>query len=164
MSVLRFRTSSNLSWRSQANMAFQFPLATVLRYRGVLEEREERMLQRILSEISQIQETQARIDSQIADSDASRRAAVFKPFVGHDLHASYGEVKELQQSRKNLEEQIRKLEQLRDRQFIAYAAARRDREILTEMREEKRSEYDLDMARSEQKTVDDNFIARRGRL
>jgi flagellar export protein FliJ len=145
-------------------MAFHFPLATVLRYRGVLEEREERMLQRILSEISQVQESQARIDSQIADSDASRSAAVFKPFAGYDLHAAYGELKELQQSRKNLEEQIKKLEQLRDRQFIAYAAARRDREILTGMRAEKLSEYDSEMARSEQKTVDDNFIARRGRF
>ena len=145
-------------------MAFQFPLATVLRFRGVLEEREERMLQRILSEISQVQETLTSIDSQIADSDASRRADVFKPFAGHDLHASYGEVKELQQSRKNLEEQIGKLEQLRDRQFIAYSTARRDREILSEMREEKRSEYDSEMARNEQKTIDDNYNARRNRF
>jgi flagellar export protein FliJ len=145
-------------------MAFQFPLATVLRFRGVLEEREERMLQRILSEIAQVQEIQARIDSQIAELDASRRASVFKPFIGQDLHASYGEVKELQQSRKKLEEQIRKLEQLRDMQYIAYAAARRDRELLTGMREEKRTEYDSDMARSEQKTIDDNYIARRGRF
>jgi len=116
MSVLRFRTSSNLSWRSQADMAFQFPLATVLRYRGVLENARNACCKEFCPRSRQIQETQACIDSQIADSDASRRAAVFKPFVGHDLHASYGEVKELQQSRKNLEEQIRKLEQLRDRQ------------------------------------------------
>ena len=115
------------------------------------------MLQRILFEISQVQETLARIDAQIADSDASRCAAVFKPFIGHDLHASYGEVKKLQQSRKDLE-------QLRDMQFIAYAAARRDREMLTEMREEKRSVYDSEMVRSEQQTVDDNYIARRGRF
>jgi flagellar export protein FliJ len=145
-------------------MAFHFPLATVLRYRGVLEEREERMLQRILFELSQVQETLARIDTQIADSDASRCAAVFKHFAGHDLHASYGEVKRLQQSRKDLEVQSRKLEELRDRQFIAYAAARRDREMLTEMQGEKRSVYDSEMARSEQQTVDDNYIARRGRF
>jgi flagellar export protein FliJ len=145
-------------------MAFQFPLATVLRFRSVLEEREERMLQRILFEISQVQETLARIDARIADSDASRRTAVFKPSVGHDLHASYGEVKELQQNKKDLEGQIRKLEQLRDRQFLSYAAARRDREMLTGMLEEKRSEYDSDMARGEQKTIDDNYIARRGRF
>jgi flagellar export protein FliJ len=122
------------------------------------------MLQRILFEISQVQETLARIDAQIANSDASRCAAVFKPFAGHDLHASYGEVKELQQSRKNLKEQIRKLEQLRDRQFIAYAAARRDREVLSGMHEEKRSEYDSEMARNEQKTIDDNYNARRNRF
>jgi flagellar export protein FliJ len=145
-------------------MAFQFPLAAVLRFRGVLEEREERMLQRILFEIAQVQETLMRIDAQIADSDALRLAAVCKPFVGHDLHASYGEVKELQQRRKDLEGQMRKLEQLQDRQFIAYTAARRDREMLTGMREEKRSEYDSDMARSEQKTIDDNYLARRGRF
>jgi flagellar export protein FliJ len=145
-------------------MAFQFSLATVLRYRGVLEEREERMLQRILSEISKAQEMQARIDSRIEDLDASRRAVVFKPIAGHDLHASYGEVKELKENKKNLEEQIKKLEQLRDMQLKAYATARRDREILSGMREEKRSEYDSEMARGEQKTIDDNFIARRGRF
>jgi flagellar export protein FliJ len=145
-------------------MAFQFPLATVLRFRGVLEEREERMLQKILFEISQVQETMARIDAQIADLDASRRADMFKPFVGHDLHASYGQLKELMQYRKDLEGHIEKLEQLRDRQFIAYAAARRDREMLTDMREEKRGEYQSDMARSEQKIIDDNYISRRGRI
>jgi len=73
-------------------------------------------------------------------------------------------VKELQQNKKDLEGQIRKLEQLRDRQFLSYAAARRDREMLTGMLEEKRSEYDSDMARGEQKTIDDNYIARRGRF
>jgi flagellar export protein FliJ len=145
-------------------MAFQFPLATVLRFRGVLEEREERMLQRILFEISQVQEALARTDAQIADSDASRHANLFKPIVGHVLHASYGEVKELQQSRKDLEGHLVKLEQLRDKQFMVYAAARRDREMLTGMCEEKRGEYESDMARNEQKTIDDNYIARRGRV
>jgi len=145
-------------------MAFQFPLATVLRFRGVLEEREERMLQRILFEISQVHGAMARNDAEIADLDALRHANLFKPIAGYDLHASYGRVKELQQSRKDLEGHLMKLEQLRDRQFIAYAAARRDREMLTDMREEKRSEYDSDMARNEQKTVDDNYIARRGRF
>jgi flagellar FliJ protein len=145
-------------------MAFQFPLASVLRFRGVLEEREERMLQKILCEISQVQEALVCVDAQIAASDALRRANLFKPIAGHDLHASYGEAKELMQLRKDLQEQIEKLEQLRDRQLAVYAAARRDREMLTGMREEKRCEYELEMARSAQKTIDDNYIARRGRF
>jgi len=35
-------------------MAFQFSLATVLRVRGIVEEREEGILQKILSDISKI--------------------------------------------------------------------------------------------------------------
>src|ERR1035437_1220161 len=118
--LLPFPTSSNLSWRSLADMAFEFSLATVLRVRGILEEREERMLQKILFEISQTLEILARTKAEIAGSDASRLADTFKPFLGRNLHASYGEVKELVQSRENLEGQIEKLEQLRDRQLIVY--------------------------------------------
>jgi hypothetical protein len=36
--------------------------------------------------------------------------------------------------------------------------------MLTDMREEKRGEYDSDLARDQQKTLDDNYIARRGRF
>jgi flagellar FliJ protein len=76
----------------------------------------------------------------------------------------YEEIKELKQNKKNLEEQLEKLEQLRDRQLVIYEKARRDREMLTEMHEEKRSAYESDLARLEQKAVDDNYIARRGRI
>jgi flagellar export protein FliJ len=145
-------------------MVFQFSLATVLRVRGVLEEREKRMLQKILFEISQTLETLARTDAEIAGTDASRCADVLKPFIGRNLHASYGEVKALKQSRKDIAAQVEKLEELRDRQLIAYEGARRNREMLTDMREEKRSSYDSDMVRQEQKIMDDTYIARRGRL
>jgi flagellar FliJ protein len=145
-------------------MSFEFSLATVLRVRGILEEREERMLQKILFEIAQAREALACADAAIAESDASRRADIFKPFIGRNLHASYGAVNELQQNRKNLEEKIAKLEQLRDRQIAVYEKARRNREMLTNMHEEKRSAYESDLARLQQKTIDDNYIARRGRI
>jgi flagellar export protein FliJ len=145
-------------------MAFQFSLATVLRVRGILEEREERMLQKILFEISQTLEILARTKAEIASSDASRLTDTFKTFLGRNVQASYGEVKELVQSREDLEGQIEKLEQLRDRQLIVYQQARRNREMLTDMREEKRTVYESDVARNEQKTLDDNYIARRGRF
>jgi flagellar export protein FliJ len=142
-------------------MAFQFSLATVLRVRGIVEEREERMLQKILFELSQTLETLARNDADIEGSDASRRADVFKPSIGRHIQAFYGEVKELKQNRQDLVGRIGKLEQLRDKQVIIYEGARRNREMLTDMLEEKRSAYESGMARSEQKTLDDNYIARR---
>jgi len=145
-------------------MAFQFSLNTVLRVRTIVEEREERMLQKILFEITQTLEALARSNAEIAESDAARSAGVFKPDIGRSLHAFYGEVKELKQERENLVSQIEKLEQLRERQQIVYEGARRNREMLTDMRDEKRGAYDSDAARREQKTLDDNYIARRGRF
>jgi flagellar export protein FliJ len=145
-------------------MSFHFSLATVLRVRGILEEREETMLQKILFEIAQSLEALACIDAEIAQSDSSRCANVFKPFIGRNLHASYGEVKELMQNKKELEIQMEKLEELRDRQIKVYEEARRNREMLTEMREEKRCIYETDMARREQKTLDDTYISRRARI
>ncbi len=145
-------------------MPFQFSLATVLRIRGILEEKEERLLQQILAEIAQTREALARIEAEIAESDASRRAEVFKARVGHNIHASYGRMNELKQNRQILEEQLERLEELRNRQILVYEAARRNREVLANMHEEQRSAYESGLARLEQKAVDDNHIARRGRV
>ena len=144
-------------------MSFQFSLATVLRFRGILEDREESMLQKILYEISQTLQAIARTDTEIAGSNASRVAERFKPCIGLQLHVSYGQIKDLKQSRKELEAQLEKLEQLRESQLKVYEAARRNREMLTDMLEKKRGAYESEMARREQKTLDDNYIARRGR-
>ena len=144
-------------------MAFKFPLATVLRVRGIIEEREEGVLQKILFDISQTFDGLEHIEAQIVESDVARLADILKPSFGRDLHVSYGEVKDLKQRRKDLEAQIQRLEQARDVQLLIYEAARRDREMLTDMRQKKRTAYDSDMSRSEQKTLDDNYNARRGR-
>jgi flagellar FliJ protein len=145
-------------------MSFQFALGTVLRVRGILEEQEERMLQKIQAEISQTMESIERVDAELAGSDASRRNDVYKRSLGRNLHASYGEVRELKNVKKDLEERMKKLEQLRQKQLKIYEAARRDREMLTDMRDVKRSAYESDVARTAQKTLDDNYIARRGRI
>jgi flagellar export protein FliJ len=144
-------------------MAFQFSLATVLRVRGIIEEREEGKLQKILFDISKVFENLERIDVQLAETDASRRADVLKLSIGLQVHASYEEVNQLKQRRKDLASQIQELEQARDSQLVVYDAARRDREMLTDMQEKKRTAYDSDISKREQKVLDDNYIARRGR-
>ncbi len=122
------------------------------------------MLQQILFEIARAREALASIEAEIAESDAARRGEIFKARAGHNIHASYGWMNELKQNRKTLEEQIGKLEQLRDRQIAVYETARRNREMLSSMHEEQRSAYESGLARLEQKAVDDNYIARRGRV
>jgi flagellar FliJ protein len=121
------------------------------------------MLQNILQEIAQASETLAQIEARIAESDAARCAGFFKPVIGHNVHAVYGELQELKQNRTDFQEKLRKLEELRDRQLIVYAKARQDREVLADMCEERRRAYELDMTHIEQKVSDDIFISRRGR-
>jgi flagellar FliJ protein len=144
-------------------MPFHFSLATILRVRVIIEEREETKLQKILFDLSEILRDLERTDAQLAETDASRQADVLKPCIGLQVHASYGKVKELNQLRKDLASQIQELELARDNQLIVYDAARRNREMLTDMREKKRTAYDSDISKREQKVLDDNYIVRRGR-
>lgn len=144
-------------------MAFHFSLATVLRVRAIIEEREEGILQKILFDISKVFDDLERIDTRIEEADNSRHAEVLRPCIGLDVHTFYAQVKELKQRRKDFEDKIQKLEEARDKQLTIYEAARRNREMLTDMREKKRTAYDAEMNKREQKTLDDNYISRRGR-
>jgi len=144
-------------------MAFEFSLATVLRVRGIVEEREEGVLQRILFDISTISQDLERTDALLAESNASRHADVLKPCVGFQVHASYAHMKDLKQRRQNLARQIQELQQARDAQIILYQVARRDREMITDMLKKKRTAHDAGVTRREQKTLDDHHNVRRGR-
>lgn len=145
-------------------MGFQFSLAAVLRVRGITEEQEERLLQKILFEITQTAEAIGNIEKQIAEANAFREGSLGKPVSGYHLHASYEAIKALKQSKKELEEKLEKLKVLRDKQIKVYEAARRNREMLTDMRETQQAAYETEVARYEQRTLDDNHIARRGRV
>lgn len=145
-------------------MAHKFSLAAVLRVRGIIEEREESNLQKILFEINQVFQAIERTDALLADSENARYADVLKPSIGLHIQASYAEVKNLKQLRKNLEAQIQKLEAARDAQIIIYETAKRNRQMLTDMRQKQRDVYNAELTKREQKIMDDNYIARRGRF
>jgi flagellar export protein FliJ len=144
-------------------MAFHFSLATVLRVRVIVEEREEGILQKIIFDISKVFDDLERIDIRIEEADDARHAEILKPCIGLDVHAYYGDIKELKQRRKELGDKIQKLEEARDKQLAVYEAAKRNREMLTEMRQKKRTAYEIEMNKRKQKILDDNYIARRGR-
>ena len=145
-------------------MSFVFSLASVLRVREVLEEQEERLLQKIQFEIAQTLEAIERIDGEIAGSNSLRRTDINKPVFGLDIQASYNQIQFYKQHKRELQARAEKLYELRDKQFLVYQTAHRNREMLTDLREEKRSAYDANLEKSEQKTLDDNYIGRHGRF
>lgn len=142
-------------------MAFQFSLLSVLRARVIAEEREERLLQKILVEIAQTSRDMEQLQEQLVRLNARRVAGVFALSEAKSIHEHYGQVQELQRVRDLLQDQLLKLNQLKDLQMEIYNAARRDSELLSDMRDNARGEYNADLARREQSMLDDNFIARR---
>jgi flagellar export protein FliJ len=144
-------------------MAFQFSLDAVLRHRITIEEREEATLQKIVFEIAQILDDLDRIQERLLECDAARRVALLKPSIGLDFHASYGELNALKHRRKELEERVRNLEQARDEQASVYKTARQNREVISSMHDKQRDNYELSLTKREQRTLDDNYLARRSR-
>lgn len=137
-------------------MAFDFSLHSVLKVRTLVEEREERLLQLILQEVAT---TRHAIENTAQRLGEARQADSSRAFAATDLQARYAEVEQLRQARCDLESRLAKLEQLRDVQMAKYSAARREREMLTDMREQQREAYDQQQAKSEQSVLDDTFSA-----
>jgi flagellar biosynthesis chaperone FliJ len=79
------------------------------------------------------------------------------------LHTFQWEEQAALEKQKTLHHQLSNLEQERDQQIKVYRAALRDREMLTDMLDKQRAAYHQEQARTEQKTLDDIFTARRHR-
>jgi len=144
-------------------MAFEFSLATVLRVRDIVEQREERLLQRIQQQIAQTSQTLAETNADISRWNVRGATELFNLAVGRDFQASYAALQQLKLSHVELLGQLDKLEQLREIQLKVYRAARCEREMLTDMRDKKRVVYNSGMTRRAQSTLDDNFVARQRR-
>jgi flagellar export protein FliJ len=144
-------------------MGFEFALSPVLSLREVVEEREERLLLQIIQEIAATTESIDGVNADLAAADAVRRAELAKPSNGALLRAWYAHVEDLRQRRREFEQKVAKLEELREKQRQAYQTAHRDRQMLDEMRDREQATYDNMTARREQSSLDDSFAAQRAR-
>ena len=144
-------------------MAFEFPLATVLRIRESVEKREERALQRIQGEISRVLYQIEELSAEIAKAHDAREQAMQRPIAAGHLHTLLGAAHVFVEQRKTLLYHLQTLEQDRDKQMEVYRSAHRDREMLTEMFSQQQDIYAQQQGRTEQKSLDDIFMARRHR-
>lgn len=144
-------------------MGFRFPLASVLRLRELAEEREERLLQSIHGEIARASESLDQKTAEIEAVCASRDSNTSEPLLAVELQSSYAKLDTLGDSRKQLMEHIGKLQELKDRQVVAYRTALQAREALGQIRSQRQSEHETRIARQEDRNVDDAFGAKYAR-
>lgn len=144
-------------------MPFRFSLATLLRVRRSLEEREERVLQHIVLELVM---NQHRLEANIQEMAAAlreREACLENAISARDLRQAYGAIEEVKLRRIALEEREQKLNHLRTEQLKVYQGAHRDRKMLSDLEEQRRELHNANLVRLEQIEIDDRFNARRSR-
>jgi len=144
-------------------MAFRFPLATVLRVRESMEQREERSLKRIQLEMARVLRQIEELSAEIAKAHDAQEEALRRPIPAGHLHSLLWEAQSAAERRKALLHILQTLEQQRDQQMKVYQAAHRAHETMLSMLRAQRSAYELEQARTQQKYIDDIFIARRHR-
>lgn len=142
-------------------MAFRFSLATLLRMREIAEQREERLLGQILNQMAQTRQTLADLDTQRKNLITNREHSLQATTSSVDLQGFYTQMDLIDELERSGKEQLAKLGTLRDQQMKTYEAAHRDRQLLSDMRKEKRGDFQREQTRKEQNLMDDNFSARR---
>jgi flagellar FliJ protein len=144
-------------------MAFRFPLATVLRVRESIEKREENALQRIQLEMARVARQIEELNAAVEQAHARQNRALREPMRAGELHATFEGIQAAARAKSALLVSLQGLEQQRLKQMKVYQAAHRDHETMINMRNEQRDAFEVEQARSQQKYLDDIFMARRHR-
>jgi flagellar FliJ protein len=141
-------------------MAFRFSLEAVLQFRQSLEESEEVILNSIAQEIASLQQEMRQLSAQRQAWSERKAHELSRGLPAIQLQEMCEREEQFVEAAKAQEVRLAALEKKRVEQMVRYRAARRDRELLSEMRKQKRHLYMRDQMRQEQKMLDDLFLAR----
>ena len=142
-------------------MAFKFSLATLLKMREITEQREERLLGQIQSQIVQARQSLVDLAAEREGLFQRREAALEQSISAVDLLNSYEQVRRVERLEITGRDQLTKLITLRDQQMKIYQGAHRKTEVLAEMRGDQKELFYKELTKKEQSAMDDNFSSRR---
>lgn len=142
-------------------MAFEFALAPLLRLRQSIERQRTLGLQQAALQVNRAEETLQRLERFLADSARSDAASLARGRTAAELqHASLLR-EQFGQYRIQLQEDIRRLEALRQQASEAYQQAFREREVLDALCTSQRRAYDLEKSRRQQQELDSAHLLQR---
>jgi flagellar export protein FliJ len=144
-------------------MAFRFALAAVLEYRESLEQREYLALERTQQEIVQTQIALHQCEERRSAATRRREDELRRGVTSVHLQAAYEEETTLEEQSEKLRMQLRELQLRWQNCLKAYELARRNRELLDELRTRQLHAYHREQAKRDQATLDDVFLWRRRR-
>lgn len=141
-------------------MAYRFPLAAVLRLRQTLERQEERALQKIVAELSLLQQRIVTLTDDIARARQLLEQAIQRSLAAADIESMTMQIDGSIKHKQELLQSLAELQQKRDAQNRKYQAAYNNRKMLSDMQARQIEAYEQDRDRTEQKQIDEIFAFR----
>ena len=141
-------------------MPSSLSLAAVLRYREQVEKAEERTLISLFGEMQRIGTTLSVLTRSL-DQHASARLAEVNQVLSATHHQAVAtQWRNLQSQRASFEQKLLELEQQMSARRDRFLAARRDREVLSELYEKHEKARLSALEKGERKVLDDLFLSR----
>ena len=141
-------------------MPFRFSLASVLRVRESIERREELALQRVEMEVARVKHRIDEWTDELARAGEARENALRNSIPAYDLQSMDAQMNAALDAKQILLDTLQTLQQQRDAQMKLYQVAYNGRQMLTDLLEQKKSEYKQEQDHAQQKRIDDLFASR----
>lgn len=142
-------------------MAFRFALAPLLQLRQSLEHQRALALQKASLHVARAQEALIRLDRFLEESAEVDLRSLAAGCMAADLHFAFLLREQLQQLRVQVQDEIHRLEALRQEAAQAYERALAEREVLESLRARQHRAYQMEQARRQQQEIDAAFLVQR---
>jgi len=143
-------------------MAFHFTLKALLRLREALEKAELDKLRTIATQVIHLRDEIESLNREADEEHRMMLAAAVQGITGAELRFAALCESAYKQRHSTLVQKLDDLELERQKCLNRYAEVRRQREILSNLRERKLAEYNIGQSRREQQQLDELFLMRRG--
>jgi flagellar export protein FliJ len=142
-------------------MPFRFALASVLKFRQDLEQREMRLLEKCYADLAATQAHYWQAEERISHEKREREEQLRQGTTAVQLHLALEYEARLQHQLAALQEKLREAQEHLRQQLETYRKARQNRDIIEELRKQQLDAYRRNEAKLEQRQRDELFLLRR---
>lgn len=141
-------------------MPFRFPLASVLRVRESIEKREEVALLALQLDVARVRRRIDELTNEMGKAWQEREQALQRTICANRLHTMQAEMNAAAEAKQIMLESLQTLKRQRDAQMKIYRSAHTGRQMITDLFNQKKSAFEQEQLRIEQKMVDSVVTAR----
>jgi len=142
-------------------MAFHFKLNAVLHFRESIEHQQELRLRAANQQVARVRHLIEQVDARRQELHTTQAKELGSGMTAAELQFELLCETELLRHRRELGQELVRLQQLREQQREIFQQARRARETLEAVRDQQLRLYQKKTVRREQRTLDDLFLMRR---